>query len=250
MDKPTAARIAWKVGAVLFIALVPILLIATSARWVINFPGLYSYGFDKYNIPAYTGIERDDLIDSAAQLRDYFNNDQVFLYIRTFVRGVLTESLYNQREIDHMKDVKDLVKGVYRVQEVILLYMVAFVAVGFYFRRKEFWPSLGRYVSRGGIVTLALVVVVGLLSLVAFQQLFLLFHLVSFSNDFWLLDPRTDYLIAMFPQNFFFDATMLIAFSTIVGAIIFAAAPPLIRRWWPRQSMTRAARRSKAKAKA
>ena len=208
LDKPTATRIAWKVGAVLFVALVPILLIATSARWVISFPGLYSYGFDKYNIPAFTGIERDDLIDSAAQLRAYFTNDEEFLYIRTFVRGVLTESLYNQREIDHMKDVKALVKNVNRVQELILLYMVAFAAVGFYFQRREFWPRLGRYISRGGLTTLALVVVAGLLSLVAFQQLFLLFHLVSFSNDFWLLDPRTDYLIAMFPEAFFFDATM------------------------------------------
>ena len=45
--------------AVLFIALVPIFLIAVSVRWVINFPPLYSYGFDQYDIPSRTGIERD-----------------------------------------------------------------------------------------------------------------------------------------------------------------------------------------------
>ena len=226
-------EIARKVAVVLFISLVPIFLITTSVRWVINFPGLYSYGFDKYNIPDYTGIQRDDLLDAGGQLRDYFNNDEELLIIRTFVLGVLVESLYNQREIAHMRDVKDLVRNVYRVQEVIGLYLLIFAAVGFYVSRRRFVDTLLWVVSRGGIVTLSLVVLVGLLSLVAFNRLFLLFHLVSFSNDFWQLDPRRDYLIAMFPQGFFFDATMLIALSTIVLALLLAFAPKIFRRWVP-----------------
>ena len=226
-------EIARKTAVVIFIALVPVFLITTSVRWVINFPGLYSYGFDKYSIPDYTGIQRDDLLKAGADLRDYFNNDDEELIIRTFVLGVLVESLYNQREISHMKDVKDLVRNVYRVQEVIGVYLLAFAAVGFYLSRRRFVDTFLRVVGRGGVVTLSLVVFVGLLSLVAFNQLFLLFHLVSFSNDFWQLDPRRDYLIAMFPQNFFFDATMLIAVSTIVLALLFAFAPRLVRRWVP-----------------
>jgi len=226
-------EIARKVAVILFIALVPIFMITTSVRWVINFPGLYSYGFDKYNIPDYTGIQRDDLLDAAAQLRDYFNNDDEDIVIRTFVLGVLRENLYNQREIDHMRDVKVLVNNVYRVQEVIGLYFLVFAAVGFYISRRRFTEALLRVISRGGKVTLALVVVIGLLSAVAFNQLFLLFHLVSFSNDFWQLDPGRDYLIAMFPQNFFFDATMLIALSTVALALILAFGPRPLRRWLP-----------------
>ena len=226
-------EIARKAAVVLFIVLVPVFLITTSVRWVINFPGLYSYGFDKYNIPDYTGIQRDDLLDAGAQLRDYFNNHEELLIIRTFVLGVLVESLYNQREITHMRDVKDLVRNVYRVQEITGLYFLIFAAVGFYRSRRGFTENMLRVVSRGGVVTLSLVVVVGLLSLVAFNQLFLLFHLVSFSNDFWQLDPRRDYLIAMFPQGFFFDATMLIAFSTIALALLFAFGPRLVWRWLP-----------------
>jgi integral membrane protein (TIGR01906 family) len=226
-------EIARKVAVILFIALVPIFMITTSVRWVINFPGLYSYGFDKYNIPDYTGIQRDDLLDAAAQLRDYFNNDDEDIVIRTFVLGVLRENLYNQREIDHMRDVKVLVNNVYRVQEVIGLYFLVFAAVGFYISRRRFTEALLRVISRGGKVTLSLVVVIGLLSSVAFNQLFLLFHLVSFSNDFWQLDPGRDYLIAMFPQNFFFDATMLIALSTVALALILAFGPRPLRRWLP-----------------
>ena len=222
-------RIARIAASALFIALVPLFLITGSVRFVINLPALYSYGFDRYEIAEYTRIERADLIAAGKQIRDYFNNDEEDLIIRTYVGGVLVESLYNEREIHHMRDVKALVRGVYLVQLLTLLYMAAYTAVGFWLRRADFWETLGRDVSRGGKLTLALVVVVGLLALVAFNRLFLLFHLVSFSNDFWMLDPRRDYLIAMFPQGFFFDATMLIAFSTIASAAVLVAIPRITR---------------------
>ena len=222
-------RIARIVAAVIFVALMPLLLITSSVRFVINLPALYSYGFDRYDIAEYTRIERTDLIAAGAQIRDYFNNDEENLIIRTYVGGVLVESLYNEREIHHMRDVKALVRGVYLVQMLVLLYIAAYIAVGFWLRRAEFWGTLGRDVSGGGKLTLGLVITVGLLALVGFNRLFLLFHLISFSNDFWMLDPRRDYLIAMFPQGFFFDATMLIAFCTIAAAAVLVAAPRIVR---------------------
>ncbi|MCY3637967.1 MAG: TIGR01906 family membrane protein [Chloroflexi bacterium] len=222
-------RIARIAAAAIFVALIPLLLITSSVRFVINLPALYSYGFDRYDIAEYTRIERDDLIAAGKQFRDYFNNDDEDLIIRTYVGGVLVESLYNAREIHHMRDVKALVRGVYLVQMLTLLYIATYIVVGFWLRRAEFWGMLGRDVSRGGKLTLVLVVVVGLLALVGFNQLFLLFHLISFSNDFWMLDPRHDYLIAMFPQGVFFDATMFIAFCTIAAAAVLAAAPRIGR---------------------
>lgn len=230
-------RAASAVAVGLFIALAPLLLIASSVRLAVNLPALYSYGFDRYRIAEYTGIERAELIAAGATIRDYFNNDEEDLIIRVFVRGVLTESLYNAREIHHMRDVKALVRGVYAAQVLSALYMAAFAAVGFGLRRKRFLPTLGRCVSWGGALTLALVGAVGVGALVGFDRLFLLFHLISFSNDFWQLDPRRDYLIAMFPQGFFFDATMLIAALTILGAALCVVAP----RMAPRLAARRAA---------
>ena len=101
----------------------PLLLITSSVRFVINLPALYSYGFDRYDIAEYTRIERADLIAAGKQIRDYFNNNEENLIIRTYIGGVLTESLYNEREIHHMRDVKALVRGVYLVQMLVLMYM-------------------------------------------------------------------------------------------------------------------------------
>ena len=92
-------------------------------------------------------------------------------------------------------------------------------------------PRLGRYLGLGGVVTLGLVLIVGLGALVGFDRLFLAFHLVSFSNDLWQLDPSRDYLLVMFPEGFFFDATMWIAASTVVEAIVLSL-PTLYFLWW------------------
>ena len=216
----------------LFVAVVPVFLVTINVRWVINAPALYSYGFDRYDIPSVTGIERSELLNAGAQIRDYFNNDQEFLDLRVVRRGI-SLSLYNEREVFHMRDVKGLVKGVYLIQLATGFCLVAFAVVGLAIYRRRFLPRLARFVSLGGAVTLGVVVLVGLASLIGFDRLFLAFHLVSFSNDLWQLDPSRDYLLAMFPQGFFFDATMLIAISTVGEAVLLSLIAPVVLRWKP-----------------
>ena len=232
MRNYTDRRVVRLIAAGLFIAALPVFLITTNVRLVINAPVLYSYGFDRYDIPAYTGIEHDELLSAAAQIRDYFNNGEELLDVRVIQRGI-RRSIYNEREVLHMKDVKGLVKGVYWVQLASAGLLIAVAAAGFAIYRLRFLPDLTGLASLGGFATLGLVVLVGLGSLVGFERLFLAFHFVSFSNDLWQLDPRTDMLIAMFPQAFFFDATMAIAGLSVVQALLLALIGPIWLRWRP-----------------
>ena len=218
--------------AVLFIALVPIFLIAFSVRWVINFPLLYSYGFDQYDIPSRTGIERAELISAGKQIRDYFNDDEEYLAVRAVVRGVQYPNIYNEREVLHMKDVKALVKGVYRVSELTGLYLLAVIVGGLAIWGRRFIPSVATLFGWGGWTTVALLVVVGLAMTVGFDRLFLAFHLISFTNDLWQLDPRRDYLIAMFPEVFFFTATIL-----IIVSVTFLSVCLIVGSWFIRKKL-------------
>ena len=223
------ARTALGVAAVaLFVVAIPLLLVSTNVRLVVNWPWLYSNGFDKYDIPSRTGIERSELVSAGEQIRDYFNNDDEFIDVRIFVGGVL-RSLFNNREILHMKDVKGLVQGVYAVQALAALYVAAFVVAGLALDWRGFAGRLPRYLEYGGWLTIALVVLAGAASLAGFEQVFYAFHVVSFTNDLWQLDPSRDYLIAMFPEGFFFDATMWIAGLTIVQAVVLTTPAALLR---------------------
>ena len=76
----------------------------------------------------------------------------------------------------------------------------------------------------GGAVTLISVFLVGLAAVASFEQLFLLFHRLSFANDLWMLDPRTDYLLILFPAGFWFDATMRVALTSVLGAVLLLSA--------------------------
>lgn len=75
----------------------------------------------------------------------------------------------------------------------------------------------------GGGLTALLLAGFGLLALAGFDTLFLRFHQLAFSNDFWRLDPRRDYLVLLFPQNFWFDATLWFSLRALAGGLLLAA---------------------------
>ena len=213
----------------LIIICVPLLLITTNVRIVLNSATMYDYGFNKYKIEKYTGIEFEQLQAAGQQIRDYFNNDLEQITINISLHGDNIPNLFNEREILHMYDVKNLVKMVYMVQ----LYSAILLSAGCVFMLFNSFTNRGilalKYIGRGGVFTFSLVIAVSILAIIGFDRLFLLFHLVSFSNDLWVLDPRHDYLIAMFPQGFFFDCTVVIAFLTLVEGGILSLIPRAIR---------------------
>jgi integral membrane protein (TIGR01906 family) len=122
-----------------------------------------------------------------------------------------------------MRDVKGLVQGVYLLAAISFVFLLVVKGAGYYIWRWAFAPQMALLGLYGACLTLALVLSVGLFALVGFDSLFLLFHQVSFTNDLWQLDPRSDYLLIMFPQGFWFDATIRVAATTIAGAVLIAA---------------------------
>lgn len=216
-------------ASVMFVMFIPVFLVLTNVRWVIGTPAIYNYGFNKYDVVIGTGIERGELLRAARQIRDYFHNSALDIEVRVVQRGVL-QTIYGSREVAHMRDVKRLIRRVYRVHELAAGYLLFFVAVGFAIGRRGFFGSLASLVKISGSLTIGLVLVVGLGSLVGFDRLFLAFHHVSFSNDYWQLDPSRHNLIAMFPQGFFSDATLWIAGATIAEVIVIVPVVLLLAR--------------------
>ena len=213
----------------LFLVCVPAFLITTNVRLVLNSGMLYDYGFNKYKIEKYTGIEYAQLQSAGQQIRDYFNNDEDNITISISLHGRTVSNLFNEKEVLHMYDVKQLVKMVYSVQLYSALLMVMICLIVFVDSSRKWKKTLPRYFMKGGWLTFSLVLFVAVLALVGFDRLFLYFHLVSFSNDLWILDPRRDYLIAMFPQGFFFDCTAVIAVLTLLEGAFLGLLPRLIQ---------------------
>ena len=154
-----------------------------------------------------------------ADIRSYSNSGYEPRDVRASILGT-ERDLFNDREVAHMKDVKQLVRGVYVLALASALYLAAMVVIGFALRRGRFVADLAKRLAWGGGLTLVLLIVFGLVALVGFDSVFLKFHQLSFANDFWRLDPRTDYLVRIFPQDFWFDATLWVAVRAISGALV------------------------------
>jgi len=215
-------RVAW-IPAFLFVFAVPLFLVTASVAWAFNDPSVYNRGFQKYRISLATGITEEDLRHVAGQIRHYFNSTDEPLLVKTQVYGEERE-IFNQREVQHMHDVKRLVWWVYAAAAVSGIYLMANTSWGLAVNGPRFLGELAQRVIRGVALMGILVVAVGILALSGFDTLFLRFHQLAFANDLWQLDPRRDYLVIIFPQGFWFDATMRVVASTVSGAVALTLA--------------------------
>ena len=203
----------------LFILCLPILLLTASIGWGVNSQWLYRYGFEKYNVSQTTGLAEVELEKAATGLISYFNSGETNISLTVIKDGEPFE-LFNQREVAHLRDVKGLIRLDYWVLLGTLIYTLSYAGVSLFWRRRRYWRRLGWGVVSGSGITLALMLAIGLGILLNFDQLFYQFHLLSFSNEFWQLDPTRDYLIMLFPGGFWYDAAIFCALATAGLAII------------------------------
>jgi len=195
-----------------------VLLLTSTICWEVNELRLYEYGFDKYEISQDTGIDRIQLRRAAQHLIDYFNLRADTVQI-TVVKGDKEFNLFNERELIHLEDVRSLIQLDYWVQRGAFILMVI-CALALFFGLRVGWRILVRGLSWGSFITIGLMIVLALWAFFGFERLFILFHLVSFSNEYWMLDPAKDYLIRLFPEGFFYDAALLGFVAVIFEALL------------------------------
>ncbi|MBA7484996.1 hypothetical protein ES707_20527 [subsurface metagenome] len=205
----------------LFILCLPVLLLTASIGWAVNSQWLYENGFEKYNVSQTTSLANSELEMAASGLISYFNSDEEAIDL-TVTKDGQPFPLFSQREVAHLKDVKGLIRLDYWVMLGTGVYAISYPGINLFWRRKEYRRRLAWSVVGGCGITLGLMLVLGLAAILDFDQFFLQFHLFSFANDLWQLDPTKDYLIMLFPQNFWYDATMFCALGTVVMAVILA----------------------------
>jgi len=208
----------------LFILCLPILLLTASIGWGVNSHWLYKYGFEneKYNVSQTTGLAEVELEKAATGLISYFNSGEEYVSLSVIKDGEPFE-LFNQKEAVHLRDVKGLIRLDYWVLLGTLIYTLSYAGVSLFWQRKKYWRRLAWGVVSGGGITLALMLALGVGALIGeeqFARFFLQFHLLSFSNEFWQLDPTRDYLIMLFPGGFWYDAAIFCALATVGLAII------------------------------
>ena len=134
---------------------------------------------------------------------------------------------FRSYEADHMADCRQLIRLAGTVRWIAggLAMILAGMAVVFRKRLKEFTKGMSRGLTAAGAV-FSLLLIWGLLD---FDGLFTTFHRIAFTNDGWLLDPRTDLLIRLMPASFFVSLGIRVLLAVAVMMLLIFVTVAAIR---------------------
>ena len=221
-------------GLAVFLLAIPTFLATSNVRWAFSNLRLYRYGFEQYNVTRSTGLSIPQLMEVAREIRDYISSSEEYLDVTVVLDGE-ERPLFNQGEISHMRDVKVLVQGVFSLQGITGVYIIAYLGIVLVASRTRNLRLLAGRVMGGSLLTLGLVAFVGLVSAVGFGFIFEQFHVLSFTSGTWTFDPRYNYLTRLFTEGFFFQATLFIALMTILQALLLTAMTWTMRKLVPKR---------------
>ncbi len=179
----------------------------------------YEKEYDKYDVLADLEMEMTDVIEVTKEMMAYLRGSRENLVVNTIVDGEQRE-FFNGREKAHMVDVQQLfIGGLWLRRGAVVLLAVTIIVL---LKTEAEWKKL---LPKSILIAMGSFIIAtagaGLLFLSDFNKYFTLFHEVFFNNDLWLLDPRTDLLIRMLPEGFFFD---MVARIGIIFLILMLAA--------------------------
>lgn len=191
-------------------------------------------GQAKYQVQVVTGMSPSELDRVDQGIVRFFAGTESLP--RALAASGANPDVFKQKEILHMDDVRVIVQFIGKAQLVGVAFVVALVALSLIQWRDLGKAALARTLTYGSALTLALIVVAGVLTYTSFDSLFLTFHEVTFHNNFWELDPRTDHLIQMFPFGFWYDAMLTVALRVLIVTVCLGTCGVMIGRFERRQA--------------
>jgi integral membrane protein (TIGR01906 family) len=218
----------------LVVLAIPFLLTLGTVRLLIswNSPSYpeFEYGRIAPDTFGFTMEERLQLADATLDYLQRPEAAQEAIYLLEELRlpgG--DQSLYNEREIGHMLDVK-VVADAFKS----LLWVLAIIVIGglILLLLRSDTRSLGaKAIKQGGLLTVIFVVAIMVFMGVAWGLAFTVFHNLFFSSGTWTFS-YSDSLIRLFPEQFWFDFAMLWMGLILLESIILALIGYMLGKGW------------------
>lgn len=135
--------------------------------------------------------------------------------------------LYNEREIGHMIDVKNVADGMKRVAYAAGAIVLVGLAVLLVPRATRHYGWRTLYFA--GLATVIALAVIALAILIAWPIFFTQFHELLFPPETWTF-AYSDSLIRLFPEQFWFDIGVLVSVGTLALGVIVALVGYVLSR--------------------
>ena len=166
-------------------------------------PDFYIPKYEEMELASDIGVSKKDLNQSIRLLLDYLDDKRDDIKGHITWHGVSQET-FNEKETSHMVDVKVLYQNALKVAKMAFI-ILGLVVLYFYLNDKTLMFA---YLSKGFLMAMftfiLMLVFFGFWILTDFTSFWTWFHTIFFSNQLWLLDPNTDFMICMLPETIFY----------------------------------------------
>lgn len=199
--------------SIVFSILLILSMLLTSIEIISFNKDFYRSQYTKNGTAHVIGVEENELLHVTDEFFSYLKDRRQDLNIK-WSHG---DNIFGEREIDHMKDVKQLFSYGFQLRNIAFLLAAILIAI-----LAATCPKIWlKYLSFSFILVSVIVIILAIFMAIGIYKDFDLiwdkFHHIFFSNDLWLLDPNTDVLIVMMPSNFFVDMIKAIAATFFAG---------------------------------
>lgn len=208
------AGIALTLCLVLANALLSVRASATNLR-------LYQDLWVELDVMADTGMSLEDLTKAGKALIDYLVGKTTDSPQLTTTIDGQERPLYSQKELRHLEDVRALFQTGFTAEWLSTAAAFA-IAVLLITSGEHKAASIALYAA--ALISITALIILALPAASDFTGWWTKFHLLTFTNDLWLLDPQTDWLIRMFPEPFFFAMVKRAGIHAAVTALVLALA--------------------------
>lgn len=215
--KPLAPRIFQVLLAVFYPVVLLVLAIRAVASPLFLWVEYYRPGFpgDGY------GFNADDRMTYGSYALDYLSNWSGPRYLGELVNQN-GEKLFKEGEVSHMADVKTVMLSAFGAGALMIIIGI----IAMLYLRKRSTGGIRRGMFAGSIVTLVLILGLGTLAALGWQQFFTDFHHIFFANGTWTF-ALDDTLIRLFPGQYWMDS------GIAIGALVFVTALLTLIFTWP-----------------
>jgi len=190
-------------------------------HWIVR----WEYGRPGFPPDPY-GLSTAQRMDLALVSVDYIRSD-ANISLLADLRLPDGSPAFNERELEHMADVQRVLHHILRAGSIAALLVLAGSVI------LLATDSTGRLLFaslfNGGALTLGLLLAIGAMMIVNWNDFFTTFHRLFFKGDTWLF-AYSDTLIRLFPIPFWVDVTTMVVGALAVAALIIMAAARLLDR--------------------
>jgi Protein of unknown function (DUF1461). len=149
----------------------PIFLLLSVVRGIVAAPLTYDMALSVSDAEAVTGIDLKELILVGEETSDYLlGRSGPVLDPSVSLSDGSVIKVFNQREIDHMVDVQELMNKLWRLHEIVFLLIIIRLIISFLSERKEALLNISTEIRMSGMLSVIFLVATGVFSLLLFDQ--------------------------------------------------------------------------------